>query len=137
MPTTQARERGVDAATNRVIGRCVGLAVPMSFACHGVATTGRLTRSRMPATLPIIMFTRSTTLACLTALSIASCGGERTAAARERTPQLSLEERDAQMEREQVHAATFAVGDPVRIRDTDARTYLRGQTGKSSASSAG
>ncbi len=25
---------------------------------------------------------------------------------------------------------TFAVGDPVRIRDTEARLFLRGQTGK-------
>ena len=84
----------------------------------------------MPATLARIMFTRSTTLVCLAALSIVSCVGERTTAARSRTPQLSLDERDEQMEREQVHAATFAVGDPVRIRDTDARTYLRGQKGK-------
>ncbi len=77
------------------------------------------------------MFTRSTILVCLAALSGASCGDERTAAAqREHPRELSPRERDEQMERVQEHAATFAVGDPIRIRDTDPRTYLRGQTGK-------
>ena len=77
------------------------------------------------------MFTRSATLVCLAALSAAACGDQRTAAAPlERAPQPSARERDEQLRREQEHAATFAVGDSMRIRDTDARAYLRGQTGK-------
>ena len=77
------------------------------------------------------MFTRTITLACLAALSAASCGDGRTEAAQiEHAPQLSPRERNELLEAEQDHAATFAVGDAIRIRDTDTRVYLRGQTGK-------
>jgi hypothetical protein len=75
------------------------------------------------------MFTRVITLVSLAALS--ACGdGQTEAAERKRPAQLSPRERDQQLEFEQRHAATFAVGNAIRIRDTDPRVYLRGQTGK-------
>ena len=76
------------------------------------------------------MFARST-LICLAVLSTASCGNETTAAGQlDRLTEPSPRERDERLQREQDHAMTFAVGDPVRIRDTEARLFLRGQTGK-------
>lgn len=77
---------------------------------------------------PSVMSGSTTVIASLILLIVAGCGGDSPAPMRDRQP--SARERDEQMRREQAHAAAFSVGDPVRVRDSEERLWLRGQTGR-------